>query len=84
MVDDTDTKDVRRLKHFKTKRAAKDWAAGTHIEIKQGAHVADTDSITVGQAGELWLKACRARDGDERLERSTIEASCTSIPSLAA
>ena len=73
VVDYFDLKGKRRLKTFKTKRAATDFAATTHVDIRRGTHVADGDSITVAEAGKLWLAACRARDGDEKLERSTLE-----------
>ena len=73
IVDYFDAKGTRRLKTFPTKRAAQDWAAGTRIDLKHGTHVADSDSITIEAAGRLWLSACRVRDGDEKLERSTIE-----------
>jgi integrase len=37
--------------------------------VREGTHVADSASVTVKQAGELWLKKCEA----EELERSTLE-----------
>jgi integrase len=68
VVDYFDTKGKRRLKTFKTKRSAIDFAAATHIDIKRGTHVADGDSITVTEAGNLWIATCEAND----LERSTL------------
>ena len=73
VVDYFDSKGIRRLKTFKTKGAAVDWNAGTRIDLKQGVHVADADSVTVGKAGELWLAGCQARNGDKKLERSTLQ-----------
>ena len=58
VVDYFDTKGKRRLKTFKTKRAATDFAAATHVDVKQGIHVADADSVTVSEAGKLWLATC--------------------------
>jgi integrase len=58
VVDYFDTKGKRRLKTFKTKRAAIDFAAATHVDVKRGIHVADSDSATVSEAGKLWLATC--------------------------
>src|SRR5215813_1051728 len=57
VVDYFDLKGTRRLKTFRTKREAQDFAATTRIDIKRGVHVADSDSITVAEAGKLWLDA---------------------------
>jgi integrase len=67
VVDYIDAKGVRRLKTFGTKREADDWRSGTRIELKQGTHVADRDSITVAEAGKLWIATCEANE----LERGT-------------
>jgi integrase len=48
-------KGKRRLKTCKTKRAAEDFAAFTRVDIRRGVHVAERDSVTVAEAGELWL-----------------------------
>jgi integrase len=58
VVDYFDTKGKRRLKTFKTKREADDWRSNTKVEIRQGTHVADRDSITVEEAGKLWIASC--------------------------
>jgi hypothetical protein len=80
VVDYFDAKGKRRLKTFKTKRAATDFAATTHIDVKHGTHVADSDSITVSEAGKLWLATCRenelvraSREHNEGLLRLHIE-----------
>ena len=73
VVEYFDNKRKRRLKTFKTKREALDWAAETRIDLKQGTHVAYGDSITVAEAGKLWLADCEARDDDERLEKATLK-----------
>ena len=73
VVEYLDAKRKRRLKTFQTKREALDWAAETRIDLKQGTHVADGDSITVAEAGKLWLADCKARDDDERLEKATLQ-----------
>jgi integrase len=63
-----DIKGKKRLKTFKTKKQAQDFESTTRIDIKNGTHIADGDSITVAQAGELWLATCE----DDGLKRSSI------------
>jgi integrase len=65
----TDSKGVRRLKTFAKKKDADSFAAMTAVEIKEGTHVADSDSVTVKKAGELWIASGEA----EGLEPSSIE-----------
>jgi len=67
VVDYCDAKGKRRLKTFRTKRAALDWNAGTRIDLKHGT--ADADSVTIEAAGRLWLASCEANG----LERSARE-----------
>jgi integrase len=67
VVDYFDAKGKRRLKTFRTKRDADDWRAETRIELKHGTHVADRDSVTVAEAGKLWLVTCETNE----LERGT-------------
>jgi integrase len=69
VVDYFDAKGKRRLKTFKTKRAADDWRSETRIELKHGTHIADRDSVTVAEAGKLWLATCEANE----LERGTLQ-----------
>ena len=66
-VDYKDRQGKRRSRQFKTKQQAVDHETTVRGEIKAGTHVADSASITVAEAGELWLQRCRM-DG---LERST-------------
>ena len=73
VVDYVDAKGKRRNKQFDTKREAQDWNAQTRLDLKHGTHVADADTVTIAEAGRLWLEACRNRDDDEKLERSTLE-----------
>jgi integrase len=69
VVDYFDAKGKRRRKSFKTKRAADDWRSETKVDIKQGTHVADSDSPTVAKAGKLWIATCR----EDELEESSLE-----------
>jgi integrase len=64
----TDLKGKRRLKTCKTKKQASEFEATTRVDIKAGTHIADGDSITVAQAGELWLATCE----EDGLKRSSV------------
>ena len=68
-VDYKDGQGQRRLKTFKTKKEADNFAATAHVEVREGVHVADGASCTVNQAGKLWLTAAKASG----LERSTVQ-----------
>jgi integrase len=57
-----------RQKTFKRERDAKEWDAQTRVDLKKGVHRPDSTSITVREAGELWLKRCN----DDELEPDTI------------
>lgn len=70
VVDYTDTKGKRRLKTFTKKKDADQFAATAKVEVREGTHVADRDTVTVAQAGKLWISTSEAAE----LERSTIEA----------
>ncbi|SDP45912.1 Site-specific recombinase XerD [Phyllobacterium sp. YR620] len=68
VVDYVDTKGKRRLKTFKLKKQADAFAATASVEVREGTHVADSDSATVKEAGDLWIK----RSEQNGLERGTI------------
>jgi hypothetical protein len=63
-----DLKGKKRLKTFRSKKQAQDFESTTRVDIKNGTHIADGDSITVAQAGELWLATCQ----EDELKRSSI------------
>jgi integrase len=65
VADYTDQHGNRRLKTFVRKKEADAYAATTHIEVRDGTHIADSASITVTAAGELWIAKVR-QDGRER------------------
>ncbi|SFI65750.1 Site-specific recombinase XerD [Phyllobacterium sp. CL33Tsu] len=69
VVDYVDTKGKRRLKTFKLKRQADQFASTASVEVRQGVHVAESDTVTVTEAGNLWLVSCDKAG----LERSTID-----------
>ena len=69
IVDYADQNGKRRHRTFRLKRDAEKFAATTHVQIGEGTHVADSASVTVKEAGELWLESSRRA----HLETSTIE-----------
>jgi integrase len=69
IVDYVDAGGVRRLKTFERKKDADAWSDSTGVAVREGTHVADSASVTVAQAGKLWIKSAQ----DAGLERTTIE-----------
>lgn len=69
IVDYFDAGGVRRLKTFKRKKDAEAWSDQTGVAVREGTHVADSASITVADAGKLWIKSAEAAG----LERSTLD-----------
>jgi len=65
----TDHEGKRRLRTFETKQAADSFHVGVTGELRAGTHVPDSQSVTVAEAGRLWLTRCEA-DG---LEQSTVD-----------
>src|SRR5262245_47569713 len=51
-----------RLKTFKTKKAAQDFESTVRVDIRHGRHVADAASVTIAQAGELWIESGKKND----------------------
>jgi integrase len=66
-VDYKDQGGKRRSKQFPTKTAAINHETTVRGQIAAGTHVADSQSITVSQAGDLWLRRAEV----EKLEAST-------------
>jgi integrase len=69
IVDYSDQQGQRVLKTFAKKKAADTFAATTRVEVRNGTHVADSASVTVTEAGKLWLNSAVAAE----LERSTLD-----------
>jgi len=65
----TDQKGKRRLRSFDRKREADDYHASVSTELRTGIHVPDSQSVTIAEAGRLWLQSCEANG----LERTTLE-----------
>jgi integrase len=60
----------RHIKTFARKRDADAYHARVAVDIGAGIHTADSRSITVATAGQLWIESAEAA----KLERSTLEA----------
>lgn len=69
VVDYFDGKGVRRLKTFARKKDADAFEATASVEVREGTHVAERDTVTVQKAGELWI----ASGENSGLERSTVK-----------
>ena len=54
----TDQAGKRRLKNFDKKREADTYQVGLGGELRSGVHVPDSQSVTVAEAGRLWLASC--------------------------
>jgi integrase len=57
----------RHIKTFDRKKDADDFHAQVRIDVKKGVHTPDSKSITVEEAGTLWIDGC----GD--LERTSVD-----------
>ena len=68
VVDYIDQAGKRRLKTFERKKDADAYKATATVEVRAGVHTADSRSVTVAEAAELWLKSC------SHLERTTVAA----------
>jgi integrase len=59
---------TRRSRHFRRRSDADAYLVTVRHDVSRGLHVADSQSITVAEAGKLWIE----RAERDRLERSTI------------
>src|SRR5687768_3375357 len=69
LVDYVDGQGKRRAKTFDRKKEADAFHATATVEVRDGVHVHHRDSITVFEAGELWLKS----GAEAELERTTLD-----------
>jgi integrase len=70
VVDYVDQRGERHIKTFAKKRDADAHHAIVGIAVRNGTHTADSKSITVARAAELWLESCESAG----LERTTLVA----------
>jgi integrase len=69
IADYVDQHGERHIKTFARKRDADAYHAKVAIDVRAGIHTADSHSITVAEAGQLWLERVDAAG----LERATFE-----------
>lgn len=69
VADYFDQSGKRHIKTFATKKAADAWLVATRSEVQQGIHTPASTSITIAEAGDLWISQAET-DG---LEASTLE-----------
>jgi integrase len=69
VVDYVDQQGARRLKTFERKKEADAFAATASVEVRDGTHVADSASVTVKEAGALWIKSAE----EAGLERASLD-----------
>tara|TARA_R110001599_G_scaffold193040_1_gene388725 strand:+ start:9257 stop:10378 length:1122 start_codon:yes stop_codon:yes gene_type:complete len=55
LVDYRDQSGKRRFRQFGRKKDAEAWQVGAAWQVSQGTHTADSQSITIAEAGELWI-----------------------------
>ena len=73
-VDYYDQHGKRQRKQFTRKKNADAFALTAQLEVRDGTHIAEVDSITVSEAGEAWIKTAAQGTADrDPLERSTCE-----------
>lgn len=65
IVDYKDGAGARRFKQFARKKDADQWLTTAAWQVSQGTHIADSQSITVAQACDIWIKAAEGK-GRER------------------
>jgi integrase len=70
VVDYVDQHGERHIKTFAKKRDADAHHAIVGVAVRSGTHTADSKSITVAKAAELWLESCEAAG----LERTSLVA----------
>lgn len=69
VLDYTDRAGRRRTKNFSRKKDAEEWRDRNGQQIRQGTFTADSDSVTLAQAGKSLIQHCK----EEGLERTTWE-----------
>jgi integrase len=69
IVDYVDQKGKRHIKTFAKKKAADAYHATVMVEVREGRHTADSESVTVAEAGKHWIKTGEGNS----LERATLD-----------
>jgi integrase len=68
IVDYTDGAGKRRQKTCARKKEADAFAAKASVEVHEGVHTADSASITIAEAADLWLASCSGLEGSTRAQ----------------
>jgi integrase len=69
IVDYVDQRGQRHIKTFAKKKQADAYHVKVGVEVRQGTHTADSESITVAEAGKHWIKSGEGNN----LERTTLD-----------
>ena len=69
IVNYTDGNGKRRLQTFERRKEADAYEATVKVDVRKGIHVVPSQSPTVAEAADTWLKEVKARNA----ERSTVE-----------
>jgi len=69
LVDYVDQRGRRHIKTFSRRKDADAYHAIVNVDVRQGTHWPDSESITVAEAGKLWLESGDAAG----LERTTMD-----------
>src|SRR5258708_7016522 len=69
VVDYVDQKGDRHIKTFDKKKQADKEHATVAVDVRNGMHTPDSESITVAEAGKHWIKTGEGND----LERATLD-----------
>ena len=69
VADYFDQRRKRHTRNFTSKKAAEAWLLQVRVEVRAGIHTPEAGSITVAEAGRLWLERGEA----EGLERITLQ-----------
>jgi integrase len=69
IVDYVDPRGVRRMETFALKKQADERASQIDVDVRAGVHTAHSASVTVAEAGELWLTKAESKGR----ERATID-----------
>jgi integrase len=68
IVNYTDQGGTRRMKSFDRKRDADAFHATVNVDVRRGLHVPDSQSITVAEAGRLWLESTALLERTTRVQ----------------
>ena len=69
IVDYADQHGNRHIKTFAKKKLADAFCRKASLEVSEGRHTADADSVTVAEAGKRWIRTGHGN----RLERATLD-----------